>query len=144
MRLAQTFGTAPVSRMVTATAIGVLLAQGVIHLQEAPAQYAEVPYLGVLFVLTLAGALVAAVGMVRGASWGWLLGMATAGGPLLGYVLSRSVGIPGVHETALVSIFEPLGVACVVAEALFVLIAARVLLAASAQPPRQPAPMLAR
>jgi hypothetical protein len=133
-RLEQTFGMVPVSTMVTATAIGVLLAQGVIHLYEAPAQYAEVPYLGVLFALTLAGALVAAVGMVRGASWGWLLGLATAGGPLVGYVLSRSVGIPGVHETALASIFEPLGIACVVAEALFVLIAARVLLRSADRP----------
>ena len=103
-QLEQIFGPAQVSKAVTGAVIGVLLAQGVIHLSEAPAQYADVPYLGVLFVLTLAGALVAAIGMLRGASWGWLLGLATAGGPLVGYVLSRSVGIPGVQETALASI----------------------------------------
>ena len=129
----QAFSTVPVSKAITAAAIAALLAQGVIHGYEAPAQYAEVPYLGVLFVLTLAGALVASIGMRRGMTWGWLLGLATAGGPLLGYVLSRSVGIPGVQETTLASILEPLGIACVVAEALFVLIAARVLLRGAAQ-----------
>jgi hypothetical protein len=133
LRWEQAFSTVQVSKVVTASATGVLLAQGVIHGYEAPAQYAEVPYLGVLFVLTLAGALVAASAMVRGMTWGWLLGLATAGGPLLGYILSRSVGIPGVQETTLASILEPLGIACVVAEALFVLIAARVLLRGAAQ-----------
>jgi hypothetical protein len=142
-RLEQTFGMVQVGKAITAAAIGLLLAQGTIHLYEAPAQYAEVPYLGVLFVLILAGALVATFGMVRGASWGWWLGLATAAGPLVGYVLSRSVGIPGVQETALASIFEPLGIACVVAEALFVGIAARVLLRGAAPVVRVPARVVA-
>src|SRR5690348_988033 len=72
-RLDTLLGNVQVSKLATAAAIGVLLAQGIIHGSEAPAQYAEVPYLGVLFVLTLAGALVAAIGMARGMTWGWLL-----------------------------------------------------------------------
>ena len=125
------------STISTAAGVGLLLAQGIIHLSEAPAQYADVPYLGVLFVLTLAGALVATIGLLRREAWGWWLGLATTAGPLLGYVLSRSIGIPGVQETALASILEPLGIACVVAEALFVLLAARVLLGQTDQPQRQ-------
>ncbi|HEU5431400.1 MAG TPA: hypothetical protein VFU81_07045 [Thermomicrobiales bacterium] len=126
------------------TAIGLLLAQGVIHLIETPEMYGEVPYLGVLFGLTLAGALVAAVGMARGASWGWLLGLATAGGPLLGYVLSRSIGIPGLRENNLASILEPLGLACVIAEVLFVVLAAWVLVGGKSQSRRLPAEAPAR
>ena len=114
-----------VSAPVKYAAMAALLAQGVIHLIEAPQMYAEVPYLGVLFVLTLAGAVVASVGMLRDEAWGWLLGFATAAGPLAGYILSRSVGIPLLHETAVANILEPLGVACVAAEALVVMLAAR-------------------
>ena len=56
-------GTVRVASVVKWAAIAALLAQGVIHLYEAPEMYSEVPYLGILFVLTLAGALVATVGM---------------------------------------------------------------------------------
>ena len=119
-------GTVRVASVVKWAAIAALLAQGVIHLYEAPEMYSEVPYLGILFVLTLAGALVATVGMWRDEAWGWGLGLATTAGPLLGYVLSRSVGIPGLRETDLASIFEPLGIACVAAEALVVLVALQV------------------
>lgn len=113
------------------SAIALMLAQGVIHLYEAPEMYGEVPYLGVLFVASMIGAAVASYGMLWDARWGWGLGLATAGLPLLGYLLSRTIGIPLFRENSLESFLEPLGLAAVAVEAIYVALAVRVLMPAA-------------
>ena len=105
-------------RILKAAAILLIIAVGLIHLIGAPPHYRAAPYLGVLFVANFIGALVAAVGIYRDALWGWLLGVLVAGGALVMYVVSRSVGLPG-YEHAVGRWFGPLGVLSVVVEALF-------------------------
>src|SRR5215216_1114687 len=99
---------------------GVLLiaALGLIHLVEAPDELEEATYLGLLFLANFGGAVVAAIGIYRNHRWGWLLGVMLAGGAFVGYVLSRTVGLPGleVEEEWL----EPLGLVALLVEGLFV------------------------
>jgi len=97
-----------------------ILETGLFHLVQGPGQSKEVPYLGVLFFLNAAGAALAAMGIYRGAKvWGWGLGLFVAGGALLMYVLSRTVGLPGLDVQKW---FEPIGILSLVVEGLFVIL----------------------
>jgi hypothetical protein len=103
-------------------AVVAIVATGLIHLATAGDSFGEATYKGLLFVANGAGALVAAVGVYRDrADWGWLLGALVAGGAFLGYVLSRTVGLPGLPAEP-DAWFEPLGVASLVAEAVFLIV----------------------
>jgi uncharacterized membrane protein HdeD (DUF308 family) len=100
-------------------AVVAIVATGLIHLWTARDSFGEATYKGLLFVANGVGALVAAVGVYRDrADWGWLLGALVSGGAFLGYVLSRTVGLPGLPAEP-DAWFEPLGVASVVAEVVF-------------------------
>lgn len=106
-----------------------ILATGLIHVIDAPDSFEEATYKGILFVANGAAALVAAVGIARGErSWGWGLGTVIAAGSFVGYVISRTVGLPGLGPDEWA---EPLGVASLVVEAVFTLIAVRALSLAS-------------
>lgn len=73
------------------------LAIAVIHLQDqggllgniSPA-YLKYGYYAVEISSTISAALI-----IRGKTAGWLLGLASSIGPMTGYILSRSVGLPG-------------------------------------------------
>ncbi len=106
-------------RILKPAAIVLIVVVGLIHLIGAPPHYRWAPYLGVGFVVNFIGALVAAVGIYRDALWGWLLGALVAGGALVMYVVSRSVGLPG-YEHAVGRWTGPLGVVSLVVEALFI------------------------
>ena len=71
-----------------------------------------------LYPANFLGALTAAIGIYRGRSWGWSLGALVSVGAFVGYVVSRTVGVPGlpVEEEWL----EPLGLLSLLVEALFV------------------------
>lgn len=101
-------------------AIAAIVATGLIHAGEAEDAFGDATYKGVLFVANCVGALVAAVGIYRNRlSWGWVLGVIVAGSTFIGYVVSRTIGLPGLpaaNETWL----EPPGVASLVVEGLFV------------------------
>jgi hypothetical protein len=101
-------------------AVVAIVATGLIHLMTARDSFGEATYKGVLFVANGVGALVAAVGVYRDRDWGWLLGALVAGGAFLGYVLSRTVGLPGLPAEP-DAWFEPLGVASLMAEAVFLM-----------------------
>ena len=92
-----------------------LIAAGAIHLAELGG--VEVPYLVVGFALsavfTICGA---ALILARAPRLGWLVGGTVAALTLIGYVLSRSVGLPGLHDDV-GNWFEPLGIASVIVEA---------------------------
>ncbi len=105
-------------RILIAAAILLIIAVGLVHLRGAPPHYRVAPYIGVGFVANFIGALVAALGIYRNALWGWLLGALVAGGALVMYVVSRSVGLPG-FEHAVGRWFGPLAIISFIVEALF-------------------------
>ena len=78
-----------------------------IHLLVAPEELEEATYLGLLFLANFGGAVVAAIGIYRGHKWGWGLGVLLAGGAFVGYVISRTLGLPGMPVEKWL---EPLGV----------------------------------
>lgn len=112
----------PISRPVAWGAVIALLVTALIHFLEAPDALTEATYKGVLFVANGAGALLAVVGILRGVrSWGWLLGLVVTGGAIVGYVASRTVGLPGIPAEP-DAWLEPRGVAALLAEGAFVLL----------------------
>jgi uncharacterized membrane protein YfcA len=108
----------PVSAGLVGAGISLIVVVGLIHLIDAPEDLEEGSYLGFLFLANFLGALAAAAGIYRGNRWGWALGLFVAGGAFVGYVVSRTAGLPGlgVEEEWL----EPLGVLSLIVEALFV------------------------
>jgi len=103
-------------------AILAILGTGLIHVVEAREAFGEAAYKGVLFVANGLGALVAAAGIYRNQrGLGWVLGLLVAGGSLVGYVASRTVGLPGLPAEP-DAWFEPMGVASLACEGLFVVL----------------------
>jgi uncharacterized membrane protein YfcA len=109
-------GTSGSEKLVGA-GISLIVVVGLIHLIDAPGDLQEASYQGLLFLANFFGALTAAIGIYRGHRWGWALGALVAGGAFAGYVISRTVGLPGlpVEEEWL----EPLGVLSLLVEGLF-------------------------
>lgn len=102
---------------------------GAVHLLLAPEYLGEEPYIGLLFI---AGGIVSALVAIK--LWrvdhtlSWALGSLVALGMAAGLVLSRTVGLPGFHESE----WEPSAVLSLVLEAAFVAFALR----AATQPQR--------
>ena len=107
-----------VSDTLVGAGISLIVIVGLIHLINSPGDLEEESYTGVLYLANFVGALTAAIGIYRGRSWGWSLGALVAGGAFVAYVISRTVGLPGlpVEEEWL----EPLGLLSLLVEALFV------------------------
>jgi hypothetical protein len=83
-------------RRLASAAIGIA---GLIHLVLAPSYYEKAPYLGVLFIVAAVGAAYVAVRLWRENDHRvWLLGGILAGSMALGFVLSRTTGLPGFHN----------------------------------------------
>ncbi|HEY6713922.1 MAG TPA: hypothetical protein VI055_16800 [Rubrobacter sp.] len=110
-------GTTGSGRLVGA-GISLIVVVGLIHLINSPEDLAEGSYTGVLYLANFFGAILAAIGIYRGRSWGWALGALVSVGAFVGYVISRTIGLPGlpVEEEWL----EPLGLLSLLVEALFV------------------------
>jgi hypothetical protein len=106
-------------RELTLAGAGLVLVAGLIHLFLTPEHFEEIAYLGVLFLADFAGSVVAAYGIYRGRRWGWALGALVARGALVAYLLSCTVGLPGVEEGHLL---EPWGVLAMTVEALFLVV----------------------
>jgi hypothetical protein len=104
----------PTIRKLSAAALAVV---GVIHLVLSPEYLSEQTYIGVLFI---AGGLFLCALAVR--LWraddvpSWLLGALTMAGMGIGFVLSRTTGLPGFHESE----WELSGLVALVLEAGFV------------------------
>ncbi len=55
-------------------------------------------YLGILFIIATALSFVSAVWIaLSDASWGWILGAIVAASSFIGYVITRTVALPGLH-----------------------------------------------
>jgi hypothetical protein len=108
-----------------------ILAGGLLHAAAVSEAFEEQTYVGVLFVLNGLGAIVVCVGLVsRPASRAfWAFGAVIAGGAFVGFILSRTTGLPSFKEDA----WEPLGLVSLVLEAGFLLLAVQ---AFPAPPPR--------
>ncbi len=107
-------------QLIVGAAIVAIVVAGLIHLVQGPEQYAEAAYVGILFYLNAAGAGVAAYGIYRSAkTWGWGLGMFVAGGAMVMYVVSRTVGLPGmdIQEWG-----EPIGLLSLIVEGLYLVL----------------------
>jgi hypothetical protein len=103
-------------------AIAAILGTGLIHVMEARDSFGEATYKGLLFLGNGAGALAAAIGIYRGQrALGWLLGLLVAGGAIIGYVASRTIGLPGLPAEP-DAWLEPMGVASLLCETLFVIL----------------------
>ena len=101
--------------------MALILTIGLIHAIDAKDSFEEAAYKGWLFYLNGAGALVAAFGIFRKETWGWSLGLLIAAGSFIGYVASRTVGLPFIPAEP-DAWLEPLGVASLVVEALFIVV----------------------
>ena len=99
--------------------IALILAIGLIHLITTPHHFEAATYLGWLFLANFAGSLLAAVGIYRGASWGWLLGVLIAVISFVAYLISRTVGLPGTGGE-FVGHWNAWGIISLIVEALFV------------------------
>jgi Na+/proline symporter len=77
-----------------------ILAIGVLHAVLAPEYLDEQAYVGVLFILTAIGAAVVAPWLwFRGGRLPWLIGALIAACTFVGFVASRTVGLPAFKET---------------------------------------------
>lgn len=95
-----------------------------IHLIDAPDSFGDAPYKGVLFVLNGIGALLASALILRNRNTaGWWLGMVVAASAVVGYVMSRTIGLPGL-EAEPDAWFETLGITSVICEVAFIAIGA--------------------
>jgi hypothetical protein len=103
-------------------AVAAILAAGLIHAVEARDAFGDATYKGLLFIGNGVGALVAAIGIYRDQrALGWLLGLLVAGGAILAYVASRTIGLPGLPAEP-DAWLEPMGVASLLCETFFVIL----------------------
>jgi hypothetical protein len=98
--------------------ISLIVTVGLIHLINSPGDLEEGSYTGFLYLANFFGALAAAIGIYRGNRWGWTLGFLVAGGAFAAYVISRTIGLPGLGVET--DWLEPLGVLSLMVETLFV------------------------
>lgn len=79
--------------------IAALAATGVLHLALAPEYLAEKAYVGALFIAGgIACLALSARIWARGDRAEWMAAAAVAGGMGVGFILSRTLGLPGFHE----------------------------------------------
>jgi len=103
-------------------AILAILGTGLVHFLDAQDAFGEATYKGLLFVGNGIAAMVAAIGILRGQrALGWGLGLFVAAGSILAYVASRTIGMPGLPAEP-DAWFEPMGVASMLCEILFVIL----------------------
>ena len=107
------------SNNLTWTGIVLILLTGLVHFIEVRGHMGEEAMLAWMFILNGLGSLLAAYGIYKRQAFGWLLGLIIAGGAIAGYLISRTVGMPGMH----VEEVNAVGVAAVIIETLFIIVA---------------------
>jgi Na+/proline symporter len=108
-------------------AIAGLTGIALIHVLQLPDAFSETFYLGLLFVGAVVGAVLVAAALTRTSTHRvWSAACALGALVLLGYLLSRTTGLPGATDDV-GEWDEPLGLASMVAESLVVCVSAVVL-----------------
>ncbi len=124
-------------------AAALLVEIAAIHISLVPQHLREAPYVGALFVALSVGALVtAAVLLICDDRRVWLSAALLAGGAIVAYIVSRSIGLPSLADD-IGDWLNPLGGAAVLAETLTLVLSAAVLLGARSgrdQPPARARP----
>lgn len=100
-------------------AIFLIIEVGLVHYLSSQHVFEESWILGFLFIANFLGSLVAAYGIYRRKTWGWVLGFLISAGSLVAYVWSRTSGLPGLRPEEWL---YPWGVVSVISEALFCLL----------------------
>ncbi|GGO84210.1 hypothetical protein [Wenjunlia tyrosinilytica] len=91
------------------------LTSAVLHLMLVPAHLEEMPYIGVLFLIGGAALILVALGLFRrNAAPAWVAGALLSAGMIVGFTLSRTVGLPGGYQE--VGWEPPYGTVSVIAE----------------------------
>ena len=98
--------------------IVLILIVGLIHVIDAKDSFSDAVYKGWLFYANGFGSMIAAYGIYRNHNWGWNMGLLIAAGSFIGYVASRTVGLPYIPAEP-DAWFEPLGITAMIAEGLF-------------------------
>lgn len=107
------------SRLLQWLAIILIVEVGLLHYFTAQSEYEEAAYMGYLFMLNFLGALIAAFGIYHKQVWGWGLGAFIAAGSIVGYLLSRTAGMPGMEVEGWL---DPFGIVALAVEGLFLLL----------------------
>lgn len=127
-------GTVPVMNDTTtgrdpaARAVGALGLTGIglIHLLDLPSKFSETPYLAWMYIGLIGASILLAGELLRsGARAAWLAGAGLAASAMIGYTLTRTVGLPQAHGD-IGNWTEPIGLASLYVEGAFVLLAALV------------------
>jgi hypothetical protein len=105
-----------------------LVGIGVVHVVDLFDMWDQSTYMAVLFGALVVGVTVAAAMVLAGRRLGWALGGVIALATIVGYVISRSIGVPDLADD-IGNWKEPLGVAAIFIEGLVVLLSASVLAA---------------
>jgi hypothetical protein len=83
----------PAARMLGVLALAAI---AVIHILDAPGTFGETRYVFWLYIAIVAGTIPASLALLQWSSRrAWVGAAAIAAGPLAGYLLTRSVGLPG-------------------------------------------------
>ena len=87
-----TTGALDISAMV---GIGLLAATIAIHTTELSAKIGETMYLGAGYVVVIAASIVSIALIAQHDRRGWLFGLITCAATLIGFTLTRTIGLPG-------------------------------------------------
>jgi len=101
-------------------AVFLIFEVGRTHYFSADHAYEESWIEGYLFVANFLGAFLAAYGIYRRKTWGWVLGFSVVGGAMLAYIWSRTTGLPGLPAEEWL---DPWGSTAFIVEGLFCLLA---------------------
>ena len=119
----QRSGTRLTARALVAAVL--CLAVAVIHvIDQGGLKLRDPTYVGVGYWLLEVTAVITAILLLIRATWlTWVLALLVAAGPLVGYILSRSSGLPG-YTDDIGHWTEPLGVVSLLVEAVLLILAA--------------------
>jgi len=118
-----------------AVAIVGLAGVALIHLLDAPGKFTETPYMGWMYVGLIAACLAVAAALVRTSDRrAWLAAAALPASAIVGYVLTRTTGLP--QATGDIGNWsEPLGMASLLVEGSLVALSGGVLASRAAAAP---------
>jgi uncharacterized membrane protein len=109
------------TKLTQGLAILLIIEIGLTHYFTAQHEFEESWILGYLFIFNFLGAILAAYGIYRRKLWGWVLGLSIALGSTVGYIWSRTSGLPGLNPEEWL---DPWGVSSLAVEVLFYLVTA--------------------
>lgn len=99
--------------------IVLVVEMGLLHLYAAPGEFEETPIMGMLFIGNFLAALLAALDIYRQSTMGWVLSAFLSIGSIAGYILSRTIGLPGMEVEEW---YNPIGIFSLVVEGIILIL----------------------